>query len=103
MALSQVIHSSNGEFYSQGTPILFVSLNYRLGPLGFPQGPEAVERGVLNLGLYDQLTALRWVQNNIGSFGGDSCKVLSIGPRPPPIIGVANRYRLLSLDRAQEE
>ena len=61
--------------YSQGTPILFVSINYRLGPLGFPQGPEAVERGVLNLGLYDQWTALEWVQVNIASFGGDPCKV----------------------------
>jgi carboxylesterase type B len=61
--------------YSQGTPILFVSINYRLGPLGFPQGPEAVERGVLNLGLYDQWTALEWVQHNIASFGGDPCKV----------------------------
>jgi len=60
---------------SQGTPILFVSINYRLGPLGFPQGPEAVERGVLNLGLHDQWTALEWVQVNIASFGGDPCKV----------------------------
>ena len=64
--------------FSQGTPILFVSINYRLGPLGFPQGPEAVERAILNLGLHDQWTALEWVQNNIASFGGDPRKV---GPR----------------------
>jgi hypothetical protein len=50
-------------------------MNYRLGPLGFPQGPEAVGRGVLNLGLYDQWVALEWVQNNIASFGGDPRKV----------------------------
>ena len=80
-----------------------MSLNYRLGPLGFPQGPEAVERGVLNLGLYDQLTALRWMQNNIAAFGGDPRKVLSTDSRPPPIIGVTNHDRSLSLDRAQEE
>ena len=61
--------------YSQGTPILFVSINYRLGPLGFPQGPEAVERGALNLGLHDQRVALEWVQKNIASFGGDPRKV----------------------------
>ena len=79
-----------------------MSLNYRLGPLGFPQGPEAVERGVLNLGLYDQLTALRWVQNNIAAFGGDPRKVSSTDSRPPPIIGVTNHDRSLSLDRAQE-
>ena len=59
----------------QGTPILLVSINYRLGPLGFPQGPEAVERGVLNLGLRDQRIALQWVQQNIASFGGDPRKV----------------------------
>ena len=62
-------------YHSQGTPILFVSMNYRLGPLGFPQGPEAVERGALNLGLHDQWAALEWVQNNIASFGGDPRKV----------------------------
>ena len=54
---------------------MFVSLNYRLGPLGFPQGPEAIQRGALNLGLYDQWAALEWVQNNIVSFGGDPRKV----------------------------
>ncbi|KAH9179846.1 esterase 1 [Lactarius sanguifluus] len=46
---------------ARGTPILFVSLNYRVGPLGFPQGPEAAERAVLNLGLRDQWAALEWV------------------------------------------
>ncbi|KAI9512213.1 extracellular triacylglycerol lipase precursor [Russula earlei] len=64
---------------ARGTPIIFVSLNYRLGPLGFPQGPEAVERGALNLGLYDQWTALEWVQKNIASFGGDPLKVTVFG------------------------
>ena len=52
-----------------------MSINYRLGPLGFPQGPEAVKRGVLNLGLHDQRVALEWVQKNIASFGGDPRKV----------------------------
>ena len=61
--------------YAKGTPILFVSLNYRVGPLGFPQGPEAVERDALNLGLRDQWAALEWVQDNIASFGGDPDKV----------------------------
>jgi Carboxylesterase family len=65
---------SNGH-HSQGTPIVFVSMNYRLGPLGFPQGPEAIQRGALNLGLHDQWAALEWVQKNIPSFGGDPRKV----------------------------
>ena len=54
-----------------------MSSNYRLGPLGFPQGPEAIEKGALNLGLYDQLVAFQWLQKNIASFGGDPCKVCS--------------------------
>jgi acetylcholinesterase len=61
------------------TPIVFVSLNYRIGPLGFPQGPEAVERGALNLGLHDQWAALEWVQHNIAFFGGDPRKVTVFG------------------------
>ena len=55
--------------------MVYVSLNYRVGPFGFPQGTEADEQGALNLGLKDQLVALRWVQNNIAAFGGDPAKV----------------------------
>jgi carboxylesterase type B len=61
----------------QGTPVIFVNFNYRLGPLGFPQGSEAESKGALNLGLRDQLTALDWIQVNIGAFGGDKTKVLN--------------------------
>ncbi|EEB99756.1 hypothetical protein MPER_00488, partial [Moniliophthora perniciosa FA553] len=48
-----------------GTPIMFVSFNYRLGPLGFPAGAEAAEKGALNLGLRDQIAAFEWIQRNI--------------------------------------
>ena len=54
---------------------MYVSINYRLGPLGFPQGVEAAQRGLLNLGLKDQLAGLEWVQNHISAFGGDPSKV----------------------------
>ncbi|KAJ7172944.1 Alpha/Beta hydrolase protein [Mycena crocata] len=64
---------------TRGTPMIYVSFNYRLGPLGFPQGPEAAARGVLNLGLRDQVLALQWVQQNIGAFGGDPAKVTVFG------------------------
>ncbi|KAF8970642.1 Alpha/Beta hydrolase protein [Flammula alnicola] len=47
----------------------FVSVNYRLRPLGFPQGIEAGQRNNLDLGLYDQLAPLEWIQENIGKFG----------------------------------
>ncbi|KAF8870476.1 esterase 1 [Infundibulicybe gibba] len=63
----------------RGTPIIYVNFNYRLGPLGFPQGQEADRRGELNLALKDQLAALEWVQANIGLFGGDKTKVTVFG------------------------
>ncbi|KAJ3910399.1 esterase 1, partial [Lentinula edodes] len=63
----------------RGTPIVYVNFNYRLGPLGFPQGQEAADRKVLNLALHDQIAALTWVQENIGAFGGDKNKVTVFG------------------------
>ncbi|KAJ7465470.1 extracellular triacylglycerol lipase precursor [Mycena galericulata] len=64
---------------TRGTPVIYVNFNYRLGPLGFPQGHEADVKGSLNLGLEDQLAALEWVQANIGAFGGDKDKVTAFG------------------------
>ncbi|KAJ7111464.1 extracellular triacylglycerol lipase precursor [Mycena epipterygia] len=63
----------------RGTPVIYVNFNYRLGPLGFPKGQEADNRGALNLGLRDQLAALEWVQLHIGTFGGDKNKVTVFG------------------------
>ncbi|TFK99234.1 extracellular triacylglycerol lipase precursor [Pterulicium gracile] len=68
-----------GNSVQRGTPVIFVNLNYRLGPFGFPQGVEAQERGALNLGLKDQLLALQWIQKNIEAFGGDRSKVTVFG------------------------
>lgn len=59
----------------QGTPMIGVSLNYRLSAFGFPCGKEAKDAGVVNLGFKDQRLALRWVQENIGAFGGSPSKV----------------------------
>ncbi|KAF5325382.1 hypothetical protein D9619_009950 [Psilocybe cf. subviscida] len=64
---------------ARGTPIIYVSHNYRLGLLGLPQGQEADDRKILNLALKDHLTALEWVQANIASFGGDKSKVTVFG------------------------
>uniref|UniRef100_A0A0W0FT63 Carboxylic ester hydrolase n=1 Tax=Moniliophthora roreri TaxID=221103 RepID=A0A0W0FT63_MONRR len=65
----------------RGTPIIVMTINYRLGPLGFPQGLEAASLGseVLNLGLRDPLVALEWVKRNIDAFGGDPQKVTVFG------------------------
>ncbi|KAJ6578539.1 esterase 1 [Mycena capillaripes] len=64
---------------ARSTPIVYVSLNYRLGPLGFPNGREAQSADVLNLGLRDQLLALQWIQDHIAVFNGDKSKVTVFG------------------------
>jgi para-nitrobenzyl esterase len=52
-----------------------VNINYRLGVEGFLTIPGAST----NLGLRDMLAALKWVQNNIEAFGGDSTNVTVFG------------------------
>ncbi|KAK0184469.1 extracellular triacylglycerol lipase precursor [Armillaria mellea] len=64
---------------ARGTPIIYVNFNYRLGPLGFPQGSEAASRRYLNLGIKDQMMALEWVNKNIGHFGGNNDKITILG------------------------
>jgi para-nitrobenzyl esterase len=55
--------------------VVFVSINYRLAAEGF----LFLDDGVANLGLLDQLAALRWVQDNIAAFGGDPARVTVAG------------------------
>ncbi|CUA68479.1 hypothetical protein RSOLAG22IIIB_03516 [Rhizoctonia solani] len=62
-----------------GQPVLYVSMNYRLGFFGFPVGEQTMNKGAANLGLYDQRMAIEWVQNNIQHFGGDPTKVTLFG------------------------
>ena len=52
-----------------------VTLNYRLGHLGWLQPAP----GSANFGLKDQRSALRWVRGNAGAFGGDAARVLLFG------------------------
>ena len=57
--------------------VILVTVNYRLGPLGFfSLGTEQVPG---NQGMWDQYEGLRWVQSNIASFGGDPNKVTIFG------------------------
>jgi len=56
---------------------VLVTLNYRLGPLGFLTFENDLAPG--NLGLRDQIMALKWVADNIGAFGGDAQKVTLFG------------------------
>ena len=55
--------------------IIVVTLNYRLGALGFLAHPELGN----NFGLADQQLALHWVRDNIAAFGGDPDKVTIAG------------------------
>lgn len=57
--------------------IVGVQFNYRLSTLGFLAIPGTAIRG--NFGIGDQVTALRWVQQNIAQFGGDPAQVTIIG------------------------
>jgi hypothetical protein len=66
---------------SQGTPIVFASFNYRLGPLGFAPGHEIAAAGLLNLGMRDSMAAFQWIHDNIATFGGDPTKVGIEAPR----------------------
>lgn len=60
--------------------IVVVTLNYRMGALGFLAHPALGPYGqVGNYGLIDQQAALRWVRDNIANFGGDPTKVTIAG------------------------
>lgn len=52
-------------------PFIGVSINYRLNGFGFINSKEIMEKGYTNLGLRDQIQAIKWVHENIASFGGD--------------------------------
>ena len=59
-----------------------VTINYRMGPLGFFSHPAidgAAARSPVNYGLLDQIAALRWVRENIAGFGGDPGNVTIFG------------------------
>jgi len=66
-------------FANRGDTVV-VTLNYRLGALGFLAHPALGAPGdVGNYGLADQQAALRWVRDNIANFGGDPDKVTVAG------------------------
>jgi para-nitrobenzyl esterase len=62
--------------------VVVVSLNYRLGALGWLAHPDLTDpdSGIAgNWGLLDQAAALHWVRTNIGGFGGDPDKITVMG------------------------
>jgi para-nitrobenzyl esterase len=83
-----LVGGSGSEAMYDGTRIaqqgvVYVSINYRVGLLGYLAHPalsaESSQRLSGNYGLLDQIEALRWVRDNIAAFGGDPTKVTVAG------------------------
>ncbi|XP_064551989.1 uncharacterized protein LOC135437843 [Drosophila montana] len=79
------------EYFMDTGEVLLVTMAYRLGALGFLSTQDASMPG--NFGLKDQQLALRWVQRNIKSFGGDPRRVTIFGQSAG---GVATHMHMLS-------
>lgn len=81
--------NTDGEPLYDGTDlakrgVVVVSINYRLGPLGFLAHPALVDDSgsyakAGNYGLLDQIRALKWVRDNAAAFGGDPENVTVFG------------------------
>lgn len=74
--------------------VIQVSINYRVGPLGFLALDSLGLKG--NQGIQDQLLGLQWVQDNIEAFGGDAKKVLLFGQSA----GASDTFIISSLPQA---
>lgn len=72
-----------GDYVNANQDVVLVSFNYRLGIFGFIDfsevpGGEAYP-DALNLGLLDQIAALKWIRENIAAFGGDPERITVLG------------------------
>ncbi len=89
------------QFVKAHPEVVFVSINYRLGLLGFldlsslPDGKAYSGSG--SVGIMDQVEALRWVKRNIAAFGGDPGNVTLFGHSA----GSGSISLLASIDEAQ--
>lgn len=71
------LHIYDGAAFATRAQVIYVTLNYRVGILGFLNASSPEAPG--NMGLYDQLEALRWINMNIQFFGGDPNAVTLVG------------------------
>ena len=98
-----LVGDSGGQIPSElvGRGVVVVTLNYRLGVLGWLSHPqltaESPDATSGNYGLQDQQAALRWVQNNIEQFGGDPDNVTIFGESAG---GVSVHAHMVSEDSA---
>lgn len=65
------------QYLLDNNDFVYVSINYRLGILGFGATGDSILPG--NNGLKDQVAALKWIQRNIGAFGGNRNNVTIAG------------------------
>lgn len=66
--------------------VIIVAVYYRLSVLGFLSHPDFRSSGVAdnNVGIYDQIEALKWIKSYISKFGGDPDQVRgALHPEPP--------------------
>lgn len=92
-------HLYDGSVLAQENDVIVVTVNYRLGALGFlvHEGLDGEDRGTSgNQALLDLIAALEWVQANIAAFGGDPERVLLFGESA----GALNTCALLASERA---
>ena len=68
-----------GHYLAKATDVVYVSVNFRLGALGYLDMRSVGQDCVANPALLDQILALRWIQRNIAAFGGDPDAVTTMG------------------------
>ena len=66
----------DGSVLAKENGLVVVNITYRLGIFGFWPHPDF---GGLNLGLHDQISALRWIAEAISCFGGDPQRITLVG------------------------
>ncbi|XP_067133895.1 acetylcholinesterase-like [Centruroides vittatus] len=66
-----------GKFLSSIGNVIVISLNYRLGIFGFLNLGNTQTTG--NIGMLDQVTALKWIHENVENFGGDRNEITLFG------------------------
>ena len=91
----------DGAVLAERGDVVVVTLQYRLGALGFLEleeigGASFAESG--NIGLLDQIEALRWVRQNIRHFGGDANNVTLFGESA----GGSSIHALLAIPQAHD-
>ncbi|MCJ1392193.1 hypothetical protein MMC18_005060 [Xylographa bjoerkii] len=64
---------------TNGSPVIYVAVNYRLSIFGFAATPALAATNSLNAGLRDQRLGIQWVKDNIKQFGGNPDEITIFG------------------------